>query len=181
METVKPNSTKIATKWAVIYTIVSIIITYGIELLDLDPNSAVKYLSYLPFIGFLVLAQKEFKDSLGGYLTFGQGFGAGFRYSLFAGFLLAIFFYIYLAFLNPAALDKAAEQQVTQMNERNATQEQIDMAVDMTKKYGAILGAVVAAIGTLIFGCVVALIGAAILKKDPSPYDFNETTTDATA
>ncbi|MEO7215302.1 DUF4199 domain-containing protein [Mucilaginibacter sp.] len=180
MET-KPTNVKIATKWAVIYTITTIVITYGTELLNLDPNSPVKYLSYLPFIAFCFLAQKEFKDQLGGYITFGQAFNTGFKYSLFSGFLLAIFFYVYLAFLNPGALDKAAEQQQTVLAEKNMSQEQIDQAIEMTKKYGALFGAVAAAIGSLISGCIIALVTAAILKKERSPYDAVDTTADEPA
>ncbi len=178
MESITPNATKIATKWALIYTVTAIVLTYGVEMLNLDPNSAVKYLTYLPFIGFLVLAQKEFKDSLGGYLTFGQGFNAGFKYSLFSGFLLAIFFFVYLAYLNPGALDKAIEQQNAAMVEKNATQEQMDMAAEMTKKHGAWIGALAVAITNLIFGCVLSLISAAILKKERSPFDAVDTTPD---
>jgi hypothetical protein len=178
MESIKPNNVKIATKWAVIYTITSIVITYATELLDLDPNSPIKYLSYLPFIAFCFLAQKEYKDQLGGYITFGEGFNTGFKYSLFSGFMLAIFFYIYLAFLNPGALDKAVEQQQTAMAEQNMSQEQIDQAMEMTKKYGALFGSIVAAIGSLISGCIVALITAAILKKERSAFDAVDTTAD---
>jgi hypothetical protein len=125
-----------------------------------------------------LLAQKEYKDSLGGYISFGQAFNTGFKYSLFSGFLLAIFFYVYLAFLNPGALDKAAEQQQTVLAEKNMSQEQIDQAIEMTKKYGAMFGAVAAAIGSLISGCIIALITAAILKKERSAFDAVDTTAD---
>jgi hypothetical protein len=94
MESIKPNATKIATKWAVIFTITAIVLTYGLDMLNLDPNSPVKYLTYLPFIGFLVLAQKEFKDSLGGYLIFWTRLCCRFQVlHLFAGFLVG---YIHL-------------------------------------------------------------------------------------
>jgi hypothetical protein len=178
MESIKPNATKIATKWAVIFTITAIVLTYGLDMLNLDPNSPVKYLTYLPFIGFLVLAQKEFKDSLGGYLTFGQGFAAGFRYALFAGFLVGLFTYLYLGYLSATAMDKIVEQQQAVLTAQNKPQEQIDIASEMTRKYGAPIAGVGVAIVYLIFGCIISLIGAAILKKEPSPFDAVDTTGD---
>ena len=171
------NPTKVATKWALFYVIAAIIFTYGIDLANLDPNSAVKYVSYLPFIGFCVMAQKEFKDQLGGYMTFGQGFSAGFRYAMFSGLLLAVFTYIYFKILNPAAFDKILEQQEAALIAQNKPQEQIDVAMKITKEWGSSITAIAVAISTLVFGVVVALIGAAVLKKERSPYDVVDTTT----
>ncbi|MDB5000009.1 MAG: hypothetical protein JWR76_1086, partial [Mucilaginibacter sp.] len=52
MENLSVNSTKIATKWALIYVVVSIIITYTFQFLNIDQNSPAKYIGYLPFIAF---------------------------------------------------------------------------------------------------------------------------------
>jgi hypothetical protein len=182
MENTVPNPTAIATKWALFYVIVSIVITYAFQFLNVDPASPVKYVSYLPFIAFCFLAQKEYKDQLGGFITFGQAFNPGFRYSLFGGLLLAIFIYIYLGILSPEVLTKAMEQQQTAMADKGMSQEQIDKGLEMGTKYGAIFGAIATAISTLIFGCIVSLIGAAILKKERTAFDIpdEEVPTDPT-
>lgn len=182
MEKSAPNPTAIATKWALIYVVVSIVITYGFQLLNIDQNSSVKYIGYLPFIAFCFLAQKEYKDQLGGFITFGQAFNPGFRYSLFGGLLLAIFIYIYLGILSPEMLTKAMEQQQTAMADKGMSQEQIDKALEMGTKYGAIFGAIATAISTLVFGCIVALVSAAILKKERTAFDIpdEEVTSDPT-
>lgn len=174
MENKVANPTAIATKWALIYVLVSIVITYAFQLLNIDQNSPVKYISYVPFIAFCFLAQKEYKDQLGGFITFGQAFNPGFRYSLFGGLLLAVFIYIYLAILSPEMLTKAMEQQQTAMEAKGMSQEQIDKGLEMGQKYGAMFGAIATAISTLIFGCIVSLIGAAILKKEPTLRDIEE-------
>ncbi|HTD99743.1 MAG TPA: DUF4199 domain-containing protein [Mucilaginibacter sp.] len=181
MEQLPPNATKVATKWALINLITSIVLTYLIQYISTDPNSPLKYLGYLPFIIFLVLTQKEFKDQLGGFLTFGEGFSAGFRYSVITSLLLAIFTYIYLAFLNPDIMVKAAEQARAQMEAKgNMSSESIEKAVSMTKSIGPVIGAFFLAILDTIIGAIVALIGAAIFKKERSPFDTPDepTTTD---
>ncbi|WP_454802378.1 DUF4199 domain-containing protein [Mucilaginibacter phyllosphaerae] len=167
-----PNPTAIATKWAVIYVVVSIVITYAFQFLNIDQNSALKYVGYLPFIAFCFLAQSEYRDQLGGFVTFGKAFNPGFRYSLFGGLLLAIFIYIYLGILSPEMLTKAMEQQQTAMADKGMSQDQIDKALEMGTKYGALFGAIATAISTLIFGSIVALVGAAILKKEPTLQDI---------
>lgn len=180
MENLPLNPTKVATKWALIYVLTSIVITYVFQFLNIDQSSPAKYVSYLPFIAFCILAQKEFKDLSGGYLTFGKGFSVGFRYALFGGLLLAVFVYIYLQFLSPEVLVKGMQEQQTAMADKGMSQDQIDKAMEMGTKYGSIFGAVATAIGTLIFGVVVSLIGAAILKREPSAYDIVESAEDPT-
>jgi hypothetical protein len=174
METTKPSSINIAIKWAVIYVITSIIITYAFQFLNIDQNSGMKYLSYIPFIAFLLLVQKEFKDLLGGYLTFGEGFMSGFLYSVFSGIMLAIFMYIYLSFLSPQILVQAMESQRDKFAQQGMSSDQIDTTIEMTKKYGAIIAVVATLIMTPIFGAIVALIGAAIFKKERPPIDFTQ-------
>ncbi|MBL4677834.1 MAG: DUF4199 domain-containing protein [Mucilaginibacter sp.] len=177
METLAPNPTKIATKWAVIYVIVSIVITYTFQLLNIDQNSALKYVSYLPFIAFCFLAQKEYKDQLGGFVTFGKAFNPGFRYSLFGGLLLGVFIFIYLQYLSPEMLVKGMEEQRSQMEAKGMSDDQIDKALEMGKKIGPMLGGVFTAISSLIFGCIVSLVGAAILKREKTAFDIPDETT----
>jgi hypothetical protein len=184
MEPLKPNSTKVATKWALIYLVTAIIITYIIQYVSSDPNSPLKYIGYLPFIVFLILTQKEFKDQNEGYLTFGEGFSAGFRFAVFASLFIAVFTAIYLSVLNPDIMAKAAEQARAQMEAKNnMSSENIDKAVNITKKIGPFIGAFFIAIIDTIIGIIIALIGAAIFKNERSAYntpDAADTYTDPT-
>ncbi|HWZ13816.1 MAG TPA: DUF4199 domain-containing protein [Mucilaginibacter sp.] len=166
------NATKVATKWAVIYVITSIVITYLFQLLNIDQSSGVKYLGYIPFIAFLLLAQKEYRDQLGGFMSFGDGFSAGFRYAVFAGVMLAVFIFIYLTFLSPQILEQSIASQQGKFKEQGLSSEQIERANDIGRKYGAVIGAFGAAIGSAILGAILALIGAAIFKKERTLADI---------
>jgi len=171
----KPNPTKIATKWAFIFIITTIVFTYGTQYLGVDPNSPIKYIGFLPFILFLFLAQVEFKNSLGGFLTFGQGFSAGFRYALFAGILSAIFIYLYLAVLSPDVFEKSLQTQRDQMIAKGMSEDQVNKCIEIGKKIGPAMGAFVSAIFYAAIGAVISLIGAAIFKKEPTGFDLNNT------
>ncbi|GAB2981149.1 hypothetical protein GCM10027049_16220 [Mucilaginibacter puniceus] len=171
-QTVKTNVTKVATKWALISAITGIIITYAFEFLNVDQNSSAKYLAYIPFIAFLILAQKEFRDELGGYITFGEAYSTGFRYALFTGLITALFTYVYLKWLSPEMMDKVVEAARTSLEEKDTPSDQAEKALEMTKQWGPLFGAFGVAIGYAIFGAIVSLVGAAILKKVRSPYDI---------
>ena len=167
-----PSSAKVAIKWSLIYVLVAIVITYASEIAKLSVNSPVKYVTYVFLIVFLLLAQKEHKDKLGGYIKFGDAFVTGLLYGIFAGVLTAIFVYLYLAILSPEVFAQAMEQQRQALVESGKlSSDQIDNAMDIAKKYGVIMGAVFTVFIYAILGVIVGLIGAAIFKKERSAFD----------
>ena len=180
MTELAPNPTKVATKWALIYLITAIVITYIMQFGKLENNVAVKWLSYLPLIAFLFLAQKEYKDLLGGYIKFGEGFSVGFRFGMFSGILFAIFMYIYLTFLSPDVMDKILEMQSQNASASGATADQIEKSGEFMKKFGVYFIPFGIAIWYAIIGVVLGLIGAAIFKKERSPFDTDTTTAEPT-
>ncbi|SDT10684.1 Protein of unknown function [Mucilaginibacter mallensis] len=177
METKLPSSNQTAFKWAIIYVIISIVITYTFQFLNIDQSSSAKYLGYIPFIAFMFLAQKEYKDQHGGYITFSEGLATGFKYAVISGIIMAIFIYIYLTFLSPQIFDQALSTQRDAMVQKGMSSDQIDKAMDIAKRLGPMIGAVVLAILTAIIGVVLALIGAAIFKNEKPPFDINDETT----
>ena len=169
----KPSAVKIAIKWTLIYFVTSVIITYLFQFLNVDQSSPAKYLSYIPFIAFLLLAQKEYRDLLGGYLTFGEGFITGLWYGVFAGVLMAVFIYVYLGILSPQILDQSIDASMQKLREQGTmSADQIDNATVMAKKYGALFGAIGILFVLPIFGVIISLIGASIFKKERSPLDM---------
>jgi hypothetical protein len=175
MEKKKVSASQPAIKWALIGLVTSIVITYAFQFLNTDPNSSIKYLNLIPFIAFLLLAQKEYKDLLGGYMTFGEGFLSGFLYAVFLAILSAIFTYLYYDILSPEMVDKTLAASQTKMEEQKMSQDQIDQAMNFTRKYFAAIATIIALLGSVIMGAVIALIGAAIFKKERSAFDVTDT------
>lgn len=172
MEVKKASPSQPALKWALINLVTSIVITYAFQFLDLDPNSSLKYLSFLPFLAFLFLAQKEYKGQLGGYLTYGEGFLSGFLYTIFTGVFIAIFTYVYYAILSPEMVNKIIDASQKKMTEDGKlSQDQIDAALSMTRKYFAVFAVVGVVFIYAIFGTIVSLISAAVFKNERSPFD----------
>jgi len=173
-----PNPTKVATKWALINALTAIIITYLMHFLNVPLKSPLQYVTYVFFIGYLFLTQKEFKEQLNGFITFGQAFSAGFRYAVFTGLLTAVFIYLYYSILNPEAYDQILEVTQQSMEEQNAPSSQIDKTMEMMHSWGPLLSAFGVAVGSAILGAIISLITAAILKKERSPLDIAESAID---
>jgi hypothetical protein len=168
-----PNATKVATKWALIYLITAIILTYAMQFLNLDPNHPVRYVGWVLMIGGLLLTQKEYRDQLGGFMTFSQGFSAGFRYSIFSGLLFAIFMGLYLWILSPDVFAKMMEPTRAAMEQKGTmSSEDMDKAMSMTLKFGPLFASFGIAIMYAIVGAIISLIGAAIFKKERSADDI---------
>lgn len=169
------SSSGIAVKWSLIYLVTSIVITYLFQFLNTDPESPVKYISFLPFIAFLFLTQKEYRDLLGGYMNFGQAFTAGFLFAIISGVMVAIFIYLYFALLSPEMVERSLSATQAKLSEKGLSQDQIDKALSITKKYFPVFGAVGSIIFSAFAGVIVSLIGAAIFKKERSPFDVSDT------
>ena len=174
METAKQSYFNVAAKWAVIYTITSIVITYLFQFLNIDQTtSPLRFLSYIPLIGFLLLTQKEYRDQLNGFMTFGQGFMSGFIYSIIIGVLSAVFIYLYFSLLSPQVWEKVLSVTKDKMAEnKDVSSAQIDQAMNIMTKYGIISATIGVLLITPIIGAIISLIGAAIFKKERSLADI---------
>lgn len=128
-------------------------------------------LSYLPFIFAIVFVQRKHKAELGGYITFGRAFSAGFKTALYAGLALAIFMFIYYSFFDPAALRAIQDAAIAKVGDNAAAGEQ----VEKMGKYMIYFMTFGAAIWYTIFGLIVALIGAAVVKNERPLFMEEET------
>ncbi|MCC8410069.1 DUF4199 domain-containing protein [Mucilaginibacter sp. UR6-1] len=168
------SPTAVATKWALIYIVFSIILTYGFDMMGLEQDSPLRYLNMVLLIVFILLTQKEYRDVQGGFITFGKAFSVGFRFAVFAGLLGAVFVFLYTKVLAPDVFARSLDKAESDMVAKGMTDDQIETAMNITRKYGQIIGAFFAAIGTAVIGAVISLVGAAILKKERSAYDFDD-------
>ena len=161
------NQNNIVLKWTLISVITSIIITYVFQFANVDQSSPIKYISSIPFIVYLFLAQKEYKDQSGGYISFNKAFSTGFKYAIFSALILAVFTYLYLAILSPQIYDKIMDQAQQQLTDKGQlSTEQIDSAMEISRKYGVIFASVGIVIFNTMIGGILALIGAAIFKNE---------------
>lgn len=173
---IKPN--KLAFQVAIgfsIYTLALIFIfkMLGIDTQDQNMSVATRVitslLSYVPFILGVVYVQTKHKADLGGYITFGRAFSAGFKVGAYAGLFIAILLVIYYKVLDTTALDHVIEIAI----DKAGDDEKAIKGIEMTKPYMPVFIAFGGAITYTIFGLVVSLVGAAIFKKEKPLFPQN--------
>lgn len=174
---IKPNV--LAFKSAVAYSIYFLALLFIFKMIGIDPNNkdiplsekiVSSALSYIPFILAIVYVQITHKKELGGFITFGRAFSAGFKVAAYSGLFIALLMILYYKVLDRQAfaelMDKALE---TAGDDENKIK-----GVEMMRPYMVFFIGFGAAVFYTFFGLVVSLINAAIIKKIKPLYSEEE-------
>jgi hypothetical protein len=122
-------------------------------------------------ITVLVIGIKAYRDEIGGFLTFGQAFGAAFGIMIIGTVVSTLGQYIYTNFIDPSFYDTMAEQMQEMLERVGAPEDQIQMNIDKIKDSNSFFGILKNFLTGSIFMTFFALIVAAIMKKQPeSPF-----------
>ena len=135
---------------------------------DLTGNTKVSWIGSVINIGLLVYFILEFGKQQEYTKSFGELFSYGFKATAFTTLILTAFMVIY-SFAFPDAADKAMEIAREQMSTQpNMSEEMIDSAIEMTRKFyfPILIGGTI--FGTMLIGAIGSLVGAAVTKKNPS-------------
>lgn len=173
METAKtvktPNA--LAFKSALAYSIYFLALIYIFKLAGIDQNSpdssaAEKMVSsvasYLPFILAIVYVQTNFKNELGGFISFKTAFSAGFKVAAYAGLFIAVVLILYYKVLDIVAFERLMDSARDAAGDDEAKLK----GVEMMKPYMVLFIGFGAAVTYTILGLVTSLIGAAVIKKE---------------
>jgi hypothetical protein len=114
-----------------------------------------------------------YANQMNGQVTFGNVFAHGFKMSVVVALILIVWVLLAMTVLFPEMKDKTLEMARQRMEERgNLSDSQIEQGVEFTKKFFIPFAIGGTLLGTLIFGTVASLIGAAVAKKKPvNPLD----------
>ena len=133
-----------------------------ISLLGYNPfGGGLNYIGTVAGIVLLVLAQKKFKDSGDGYMSYGQGVGIGLWFYVISGIIGLSIMYIYINFIDYSPLSLMFEEQATKMQEAGTPESTIETAQEWTKK----LFWLFAVLGVLFGGLIISLIVSIFTQK----------------
>lgn len=161
LETVSTRSAGV--RYGIIAAVIGIVYFLVLNAAGLDmQEGAWKWFGYVITIVLVVLAHKYYKDNNAGFMAYGQGVGIAFWLSLVSSVINSIFTYVYIKFIDTAFVDAIKEKQITQMQERGMSEEQIDQAMQISSMFmtpEAIFGfaLVFGIIGTVIIGLIVSI------------------------
>ena len=153
-------------KWGLILGILSIaFFMVGIALGD--PNmTALRWVSILVIIGVIVMAHREYKNNGDGFMTYGQGLGLGTLVAAVSSVISSIFSYVYIKFIDDNFLTNAREMQIQEFERQGMTDEQIEMAVEVSSRFTTpemIL--VIGIVFGIFIGFLISLIVSAFTKN----------------
>ena len=104
---------------------------------------------------------------------YGRALGAGVMVALFGALFGSMTHYAYAKFINPEFVDVIVQAQVQKLEERNLSAAQIEGAEKMIRSMsGPGVQALFGFIGGVLFGTIISLVTAAILKRPAAPETF---------
>ena len=114
------------------------------------------------------------KDNL---VTFGNVFLHGFKASLLISVIMLVYSLLSIFVIFPETRDIVLDETRKQMEKKgNLSEDQIDQAIEMTRKFFMMGVIIFALLGTCFFGTIASLLGGAFAKKKPiSPFQQQTT------
>lgn len=169
----KPNklALRASSAFAVYFFVLIFILKFmGITVKEQEISPASKIitqlLSYLPFILAIVYVQTNYKKEIGGFVTFGKAFSAGFKVAAYSGLFLFVIQVLYY-FIDKQAVQELVDISITAAK---GNEEQLK-TIEMMRPYMGLFIGFGTAITYTVFGLIVSLIGAAIVKKEQPLYE----------
>lgn len=149
-----------------------IILSLLFYITDLYTQSWVGYVNYAVILVGVVFASIAYRDKyMDGVITYGKSVSAGFMSGLFAGVLVAIYTIVFMTVMGEEYIQTLMEIAEEKMlsSQPNMSDEEIEMAMNMTKKMmtpGWV--SVMVFLGNGFFALVFSLIASIFIKKEES-------------
>jgi len=113
----------------------------------------------------IIIACVHFANQKQGYVTFGNVFLHGFKITAVIAIIVLVYTLLAFTVLFPDMKEKVFEMQQAQMEKRGLDDDKLEQGMTMMKKYFMIFLVLGVIFGTLIWGAIASLIGAAVAKK----------------
>ncbi len=169
--TTTPSTAKIALKYGALSGLCLMIYQIILYTGQLDTVTALTLLTFIiPIVG-IVLAIKNFREQNGNQIRYGQGLGLGTLTAAVAGVLIAFFETIYLFYIDTSVLRRRIDYMVERLERSNVSGEMIDKIVEGASQTGPGQTFISNVFSYLIFGFIVSLIVAAVMKKEKGIFE----------
>lgn len=154
--------------------LIMILVSIGGSFLGLDANGYFQWVGYSIFLIGIILSISQYGKQINYNSTFGNYFAHGFKISALVTLMMIVFLIVFMTIF-PDFKEKALEVAKKDMADKKMSAEQMEQAINLTKKFFMVFLVGGALLGYLLFGAIASLIGAAVTKKDPHPLqDINQ-------
>ena len=164
----KSSIWKVALNYGAISGLSLVILTTIWYVTNLTFNTYVGWLNYVVIIGLVVVGTKKQREFDDGFISYGKALGVGSVICILSGLILSVFSYLLYTVIDVDLINKLyAVQEQAMMTNPSITDEQIDAAMEMVKKF---TNPTVISIGTFFGisfkGFIISLVTSAVLKKN---------------
>lgn len=169
--------TKVGMKYGLIYGVALIGVSLIFYLLGTDLQSKIpQVLSYGVLLAVIIIGTKAYRDEdLGGFISYSKALGTGIVISFFGSIIVAFYMYLFFSFIDPSMTDKILETAQQQMMEKGLPDDQVEMAVEMQKKFmtpGWMFAFTI--LGYTFFGFILSLITSIFIRRNQeNPFNSN--------
>jgi len=155
-------------KFGIIGGLVGILVSVTLFIANLQFESWARWVSTLVLFGAVIAGIKTIAQvNQGKIISFGALFKGGMLITLIIAVISIGYFFIYLNFIETDFTEKVLDISRTQMAEKGLGEEQIEKAINISRKFVSPgIMALFALTGTFFFGAIASLIGAAIYKNE---------------
>jgi hypothetical protein len=160
-------------KYGLLVSATGILISLLVFVVGLDKSDTGQYLGWLNIpimIVCMVLAIKESRQKLGGFISFGPAFKTVAVMVLISAVITSLYTYFYFTSINPSIVEYIKDKQYMEFQDQGMSDEEIDAAMAMSGKFMTPgIMTLFTLLGGVALGLIVGAIVAAIVKKpDPS-------------
>lgn len=157
-------------RYGLIGAVISVAIFVLFNVAGIDMTSGPwQYLGWIITVALIYFAHVYYKQNGSGFMSYGQGVGIAFWFALISSLISSVFTYIYIKFVDANFLEMIVDREITKMEEKGMTADQIDQAMPYIKMFTsaeAIFGF------GLFFGILIAVIIGLLVtiftqKKNP--------------
>lgn len=156
----------------IIISLFLIVFALAIQFLNLSRNKGLSSIQFIILFAGIIWSAVSFARQLHGNVTFGNVFVHAFKTAAAVTAIMVVYTIISIKFISPEIINQAMEEARTQMEAKNMSDDQIDTAINFTKKFFVPLTAGGVLFFFLLAGVIAALIGAAVSKKNPQEGPF---------
>lgn len=162
------NSNSTAIKFGMMGGLASILVSLLLYFINLHFNDWAKWLPTLVLIGFIVAGIKAIADEMKpDAVAFGKLFSGGMLIMLIIAVFSIAYLLLYSIVIEPSYVDRILDITRTKLVEKGLGESQMEQALKMTEKFLSPMFMVIfATIGSLLFGTIASIIGAAIFKRE---------------
>lgn len=173
MEQTQPSLFKYSINYGLITGLILVVYSLLLYFTNLNLDQTMGYISFLILAACIFFTGKHYRDSvLHGSIAYAQALGLGVLVGVFASVLLGFFSYLELKFIDPSIIDKQLELTQQKMVEKGLNEEQLEMAMKVTKQWMTPAMSFIISIFSFAFiSLIISLITSIFIRKDTNPFD----------